>query len=169
MHGGTVTYTTNVLRKIGFGTVRLNGAYTVPGAVLIEGGAIKLGASGLWGDSSKKTPVVLCGGTLAAAANTSNGMGKITLTADSELKLEEGACLTCDDLSAVAWTDGAKLNVTIPATPEKVLLGSVRFGTTKDGLTESQIQAIRINGKKAMLDNAGWLQYRQLGTRIEIR
>ena len=169
MHGGTVTYTTNVLRKIGFGTVRLNGAYTVPGAVLIEGGAIKLGASGLWGDSSKKTPVVLCGGTLAAAANTSNGMGKITLTADSELKLEEGACLTCDDLSAVSWTDGAKLNVTIPATPEKVLLGSVRFGTTKDGLTESQIQAIRINGKKAMLDSAGWLQYRQLGTRVEIR
>ena len=169
MHGGTATYTTNVLRKIGFGTVRLNGAYTVPGTVLIEGGAIKLGASGLWGDSSKKTPVVLCGGTLAAAANTSNGMGKITLTADSGLKLEEGACLTCDDLSAVSWTDGAKLNVTIPATPEKVLLGSVRFGTTKDGLTESQIQAIRINGKKAMLDNAGWLQYRQIGTRLEIR
>ena len=169
MHGGTVTYTTNVLRKIGFGTMRLNGAYTVPGAVLIEGGAIKLGASDLWGDSSKKTPIVLCGGTLASAANTSNGLGRVTLTADSELKLEEGACLICDDLSAVAWADEAKLNVTIPATSEKVLLGSVRFGTTNDGLTESQIQAIRINGKKAMLDNAGWLQYRQIGTRLEIR
>ena len=111
----------------------------------------------------------MCGGTLASAANTSNGLGRVTLTADSELKLEEGACLICDDLSAVAWADEAKLNVTIPATSEKVLLGSVRFGTTKDGLTESQIQAIRINGKKAMLDNAGWLQYRQIGTRLEIR
>ena len=169
MHGGTVTYTTNVLRKIGFGTMRLNGAYTVPGTVLIEGGAIKLGASDSWGDSSKKTPIVLCGGALAAAANTSNGLGRVTLTADSELKLEEGACLTCDDLSAVAWADGAMLDVTIPATSEKVLLGSVRFGETKGGLTEDQLQAIRINGKKAMLDSAGWLQYRQLGTRVEIR
>ena len=169
MHGGTVTYTTNVLRKIGFGTMRLNGAYTVPGTVLIEGGAIKLGASDLWGDSSKKTPIVLCGGTLAAAANTSNGLGRVTLTADSGLKLEEGACFTCDDLSAVAWADGAILNVTIPTTSDKVLLGSVRFGTSQIGLTESQIQAIRINGKKAMLDRGGWLQYRQIGTRIVIR
>ena len=168
-HGGTVTYTTNVLRKIGFGTMRLNGAYTVPGTVLIEGGAIKLGASGLWGDSSKKTPIVLCGGSLAAAANTSNGLGKITLTADSGLKLEEGACLTCDDLSAFAWADGAKLDVTIPTTSDKALLGSVRFGTSEDGLTESQVQAIRLNGKKATLDSAGWLQYRQIGTKIVIR
>ena len=85
------------------------------------------------------------------------------------MKLEEGACFTCDDLSAVAWADGAILNVTIPTTSDKVLLGSVRFGTSQIGLTESQIQAIRINGKKAMLDRGGWLQYRQIGTRIVIR
>ena len=68
-----------------------------------------------------------------------------------------------------AWTEGAILNVTIPTTSDKALLGSVRFGTSKDGLTKSQLQAIRLNGKNATLDSAGWLQYRIVGTRIVIR
>ena len=168
-HGGTVTYTTNVLRKIGFGTMRLNGAYTVPGTVKIEGGAIKLGGSSLWGDDSHKTPIELCGGTLAAAANTSNGLGRVTLTADSGLKLAEGACFTCYDQSSAAWNNFARLDVTIPTNSVGALLGSVRFGGNKTGLTDDQVQTIRLNGKHAMLDSAGWLQYRQLGMKLIVR
>ena len=169
MHGGTVTYTTNVLRKVGFGTMRLNGAYTVPGTVKIEGGAIKLGGSSLWGTDSNKTPIELCGGAIAAAANTSNGLGRVTLVADSELKLEESAILTLPDLSSVAWDADAMLDVTIPTDSAGNQLASVRFGATKGGLTDVQIAAIRVNGKKAMLDRNGWLQRRWLGTCISIR
>lgn len=89
--------------------MRLNGAYSVPGSVIVEGGAIKLGASNLWGDSSYRTPIVLCGGTFAAAANTSNGLGRVTLTADSGMALEEGSCFICCDQSSVAWNDDARL------------------------------------------------------------
>ena len=167
MHGGTVTYTTNVLRKIGFGTMWLNGAYTVPGTVKIEGGAIKLGASNLWGDSSYRTPIVLCGGTIATAANTSNDLGIVTLTANSGISLESGATLTCTNLSSVAWKEGTTLSVTIPKDSHGELLGSLRFGTSADALTKAQINQIRLNGKRVALDSSGYL--RHLGTKIVVR
>lgn len=182
MYSGTATYRTNVLRKVGLGTMLVKGNCTVPADTLIEGGTFKLGASNIWrgyGTTSSPTssnynpddpppPIVLCGGTFAAAANTSNGLGRVTLTADSGMALDEGACFTCYDQSSVAWNDAAQLDVTIPTNSVGTLLGAVRFGTTKNGLTESQLRSIRLNGKRAMLDNAGWLQYRLLGMMVII-
>ncbi len=181
MYTGGEQYRTNVLRKIGLGTMLVDGICTVPADNLIEGGTFKLGASNIWrGYGTTMTgnnyraddpppPIVLCGGTFAAAANTSNGLGRVTLTADSGLALDEGACFTCYDQSSVAWDNDARLTVTIPTNSVGALLGSIRFGTDKNGLTESQQRSIRLNGKRAMLDNAGWLQIRQVGTRIIVR
>ena len=181
MYTGGEQYRTNVLRKIGLGTMLVKGNCTVPADNLIEGGTFKLGTSNIWrGYGTTMTgsnyraddpppPIVLCGGTFAAAANTSNGLGRVTLTADSGLALDEGACFTCYDQSSVAWDDDARLTVTIPTNSVGALLGSIRFGTDKNGLTESQQKSIRLNGKRAMLDNAGWLQIRQVGTRIIVR
>ena len=147
--------------------MRLNGAYTVPGTVKIEGGAIKLGASELWGDSAHKTPIVLCGGTFAAAANTSNALGRVTLAADSGLELEEGSCFTCYDQSSVEWNPRARLNITIPTNSHGEFLASVRFGTTSKGLTESQLASIRVNGRKVTLDKDGWIK--KFGMTLVIR
>ena len=168
-HGGTVTYTTNVLRKIGFGTVRLNGADTVPGTVIIEGGAIKLGGSGLWGDASYRTPITLCGGGLAAVAGTSNTLGELTLTADSRLMVEEGATMAFPDLSSAAWTPGARLDITIPTDAGRQLLGTVKFGDSRSGLTQSQIGTIRLNGKEAVLASDGNIDYRYTGLIFTVR
>ena len=184
MYSGSEQFRTNVLRKIGLGTMLVNGLCTVPADHLIEGGTFKLGASNIWrgyfesmvsstnpgySADDPPPPIVLCGGTFAAAANTSNGLGRVTLTADSGIALDEGACFTCYDQSSVAWDDDARLTVTIPTNSVGALLGSIRFGTDKNGLTESQQKSIRLNGKRAMLDNAGWLQIRQVGTRIIVR
>ena len=168
-HGGTATYTINVLRKIGFGTMRLDGAYTVPGTVIIEGGTIKLGASGLWGDASYRTPITLCGGGLAAVAGTSNTFGEMTLAADSRLTVEEGATMAFADLSSVAWTPGARLDITIPTNADRELLGTVKFGTSKSGLTQSQIGAIRLNGREAVLAGDGHVAYRYTGLIFTVR
>lgn len=168
-HGGTATYTINVLRKIGFGTMRLDGAYTVPGTVIIEGGTIKLGASGLWGDASYRTPITLCGGELAAVAGTSNTFGEMTLTADSRLTVEEGATMAFADLSSVAWTPGARLDITIPTNASRELLGTVKFGTSRSGLTQSQIGAIRLNGREAVLAGDGHVAYRYTGLIFTVR
>ena len=181
MYTGTASYRTNVLRKVGHGTMLVKGNCTVPADTLIEGGTFKLGASNIWrGYATTLTnsnynpddpppPIVLCGGTFAAAANTSNGLGRVTLTADSGIMLEEGSCFTCYDQSSVAWNANAQLDVTIPTNSVGDLLGAVRFGTTKNGLTESQICSIRLNGKRAALDNAGWLMYRQSGMTLIIK
>ena len=182
MYTGT-TGLTNVLRKIGHGTMLVNGNCTVPADVLIEGGTFKLGASNIWrgyyatlGTSNSAynpndppPPIVLCGGTFAAAANTSNGLGRVTLTADSGLRLEEGACFTCYVQSSVAWSSNARLDVSIPTNSVGALLGSVRFGDSENGLTEDQVRSIRLNGRHAMLDRAGWLQYRKLGMKLIVR
>ena len=169
MHGGSAPYTTNVLRKIGFGTMLLNGAYTVPGTVIIEGGAIKLGGSNLWGDDSYRTPITLCGGGLAAVAGTSNTLGEMTLTADSRLTVEEGATMAFADLASVAWTPGARLDITIPTDAERQLLGTVKFGNSRSGLTQSQIGAIRLNGKEAVLAVDGHVTYRYTGLIFTVR
>ena len=36
-------------------------------------------------------------------------------------------------------------------------------------LTEDQVRSIRLNGRHAMLDRAGWLQYRKLGMKLIVR
>jgi len=182
--GDSPQYRTNVLRKVGLGTMLVNGLCTVPADNLIEGGTFKLGASNIWRGyfesmvsptnpgyraDDPPPPIVLCGGTFAAAANTSNGLGRVTLTADSGLALDEGACFTCYDQSSVAWNDNARLTVTIPTNSVGALLGSIRFGTDANGLTESQQKSIRLNGMRAKLDNAGWLKIRQIGTHIFMR
>ncbi|MBR2838650.1 MAG: hypothetical protein IKE55_07705 [Kiritimatiellae bacterium] len=180
MYTGT-TGITNVLRKIGHGTMLVKGNCTVPADALIEGGTFKLGASNIWRGywttfsttspnykaDDPPPPIVLCGGTFAAAANTSNGLGRVALAADSGLKLEEGACITCYDQSSVEWNPDARLNIAIPTNSRGDLLASVRFGTTANGLTESQLASIRVNGRKVALDKDGWIQ--KLGMTFVIR
>ena len=156
-------YRTNVLRKVGFGTIRLNGTYSVPGRALIEGGTIKLGNSNCWGGAGFVPPITLCGGGLAAVAGTSNTFGEMTLSADSRLTVEEGATMAFADLSSVAWAPGAQLDITIPTDAERQLLGTVKFGNSRSGLTQSQIDAIRLNGKEAVLAADGHVTFRHSG------
>ena len=160
---------TNVLRKIGFGTMRLNASYTVPGAVLVDGGTLKFGASGIWGGNSYRTPIFLRGGGLAAARNTSNTLGEVTFAANASISLEEGATLAFPDQSTVTWAASARLDIAIPTDADRQLLGTVKFGNSQRGLTQTQLDAIRLNGKEAVLARDGRVTYRYSGLVVIVK
>ena len=73
------------------------------------------------------------------------------------------------DLSSVAWTPGARLDITIPTDADRQLLGTVKFGDSRSGLTQSQIGAIRLNGKEAVLASDGHIDYRYTGLIFTVR
>ena len=73
------------------------------------------------------------------------------------------------DLLSVAWTPGARLDITIPTNASRELLGTVKFGTSKSGLTQSQIGAIRLNGREAVLAGDGHVAYRYTGLIFTVR
>jgi len=85
------------------------------------------------------------------------------------MTIDEGACFTCYDQLDVAWNADATLQVTIPADSNGELLGTLRFGTDKGGLSPKQLAQVRINGRQALLDRDGWLKSFYPGLSITIR
>ena len=149
--------------KTGLGTMELNASYNVGDTpTLLKGGTWLLNGSSL---TVVTSPYTIDGGTLAAADGTANSLGVLTVgEAGGGITLGAGATLTFADSSGAEWTAGA--NVAITGFAEK----SIRFGTTKDGLTtEQRIRLRTSDNKRLWLDAEGYLTTTGPGTRLAIR
>ena len=98
VNGDVVTYDTDAthaylnVKKVGDGTIRINGAYSNRvAAASIGGGTWLFGASG---SAIGEPPFILDGGTLATAAATTNALGALTVLSSGTLKVEPDGLLT---------------------------------------------------------------------------
>ena len=127
-----------------------------PATFVVEDGVWELSGSG---SSNASLSYVLAGGTLAAAADTTNAASALGVTADGQLKVADGAALSFADSSAAAWADGAK--VVVDADLEKA---TVRFGSSAAGLTRRQLKQLAFapgadDGRHVfVLDENGYLK-----------
>ena len=150
--------------KKGDGTVQINGSYTDNANPLhLQGGTWKAGVT----DSFKaETPIDIDfgGGNLAFAADTANVLGTAILNQDAAIALEAGAEASFADSSAVAWTEDAKLTVTLGEGAK------LRFGTSASALTAGQLAQIKVNDRKAVIDEEGFVGPKpKLGIAIIVR
>ena len=166
--GGTGTFngqintgTGNIqLIKTGAGIQTLSGACTYTGATTIDAGTLKLGAN----DVLQNTTAVSIGAATLDADIRTDTVGTLDVTAAATINLgSAAAALVFADSSAIDWTGGT-LNITVGA------LGptSIKFGTSRGGLTSGQLALISVNGSGAgnyMLDANGYL-VRNPGTLI---
>lgn len=140
------------IKKTGSGTVSVECPCSYAQPTYVTAGTWLLAANA----TTAGTMVMsLGGGTLAAAASTTNAFAALNLTANSMIALGEGASLSFADTSATAWTSGVQLSVT-----GDMAKAELRFGSSSAGLTAEQLACVRVNGKKAVLDEGGrLLQY----------
>lgn len=149
--------------KTGSGTMQLNASYNVSGTpTFLKKGTWLLNGSSL---TSASDPYTIDGGTLAVADGTANDLGVLTVgAAGGGITLGTAATLTFADSSAATWTGANKVVVTGFA--EK----SIRFGTTRDGLTTAQRVRLRTSDNKRLwLDAEGYLTLIGPGSRLTIR
>lgn len=135
---------------------------------IVRAGTLELAANGVFVNETNDVDVVLAGGALDAGAFT-NGLGALTVTADSALRVA-GGMVEFADSSAFPWTPGAGLSVTGEA--RRLRPGSVRFARSDGGagLSNEQLNAILYNGEQRVsLDADGWLVSRPTCTVILIR
>ena len=151
--------------KTGPGTMQLNKSYNVGTTLtLLMGGTWLLNGSSL---TAATSPYTIDGGTLAAADGTANDLGVLTVgEAGGGITLGVGATLTFADSSAATWMGAATDRVVITGFAEK----SIRFGTTKDGLTTEQRVRLRTSDNKRLwLDAEGYLTLTGPGSRLIVR
>jgi autotransporter-associated beta strand protein len=151
------------------GTVSLSGSnagYTGP--VQIEAGILRLDSVTALTSANL---IYLLGGTLMSTT-FSNSIGNVslstgtitmgtnkliagtaTLANNTTVNLNTGS-LAFADSSAITWTAGKTLNIV-----GTLMRQSIRFGTTASGLTSTQLQMIKMNGKSTrfILDGNGYL------------
>jgi len=151
--------------KTGAGTMELNAAYDVGDTpTLLKGGTWLFNASSL---AASTSPYTIDGGTLAVADGTTNSLGVLTVGENGGgINLGEGATLTFADSSAATWTGAATDRVVVTGFAEK----SIRFGTTRDGLTTAQRVRLRTSDNKRLwLDAEGYLTLTGPGSRLIVR
>lgn len=93
--------------------------------------------------------IVLAGGKLDVDG-TKTVTGTLTVSQNGEIALGDGGEISFADSSTNAWTSGKTLAVTGT--------GRVRFGTTAQALTETQLAAIRLNGRRVRLNSSGYVR-----------
>lgn len=148
-------YDTNTICKVGRGTLMFAKKYTVPGEMLIRNGFIRLGSSGCLEKGAAK--ILFQGGGLSTADGTVNDTGdKIALEENATIALGRGATIAFADSSSVPWVSGKRLDVTVPTDGDGDWEGAIRFGTDANGLTESQVACVRVNGRRIVLDGSGY-------------
>ena len=144
-YGGTPIF------KRGDATLMLSGVNTFSGRLTVVAGKVALASDTALPASA---PITLNGGALTCGAGTSNSSGALTLSGSAALALGDGATLSFADSSGAAWADGAKLAVTGPDSPSPRAL---RFGTSSGGLTSAQLRKVTYNGRRAVLDDDGYI------------
>ena len=139
------------LGKFGGGIAEVQTAFSVPKGVNIYDGTFRLGASDIADAETLK--FALDGGALAAAAGTDNALGALTVGANGGgIALGAGATLSFADSSATEWTAGA--NVVVSSFAER----AIRFGTSRDGLTNAQRKRfVTSEGKRLYINGNGYL------------
>ena len=135
--------------KKGTGTVSVGCPCNYPKPTYVEEGTWLLTANAT---QTGKMIMSLNGGTLAAAASTTNSFAALALTKNSGLALGKDAELAFADTSAESWPAGTRLSVV--GDLEQSFL---RFGTDASGLTAGQLSCIRVNGHRAVLDENGYI------------
>ena len=157
---GDMTFAPDAAIKLsGKGTRRLvlNGAMNYgklsSASTVLEEGVWRLAASSVTHDDLAFT---VAGGTLAAAADTANALGVLTVASSGGLSVGEGASLAFADSSGATWDVGSDVKLSIAAASG----ASVRFGTSASGLTDAQLRRVRLNGKRVILDENGYVQLR---------
>ena len=149
------------LIKVGLGTVEVRHTMDVPSGVNIYGGAWKLGTSASTDASAQK--FTLAGGTLAAAAGTSNVCGPLAITArGGKIKLGADATLTFADSSAATWAATEK--VVVEGFAEK----SIRFGASGTAAPRRRMFALA-DGTNLRVGDDGYLTAIPPGINISIR
>lgn len=143
-------------RKVGAGTLLWNGFSICTGCVQVAEGRLLLGRTNALnpGDPSHpraecraKQPLEICGGTLAAAADTTNLVDSVSLGGTGgAIDLADGAVLAADSVGV--FEDGVRLTVT---------LGEGAAFRVGQRLTAAQLRAIRVNGYHAQQDESGAL------------
>ncbi len=140
---------TGGLIKTGAGTLLLEGVNTYTGVTTLTGGTLRLGAVNSLASSSG---LVMAGGVLDTAFNQS--LGTLELTASSLIDLGDGdVSLLFADSSALAWDE----SVTLGIVNFDESLDSIRFGSDINGLGETQLARITLNGFAVDIDANGYL------------
>ena len=151
------------LCKYGDGIAEARNTVDVTGGITIYDGVFRLGANALT-DASAQT-VKLSGGTLAAAANTANALGTLTVGANGGgITLGAGATLSFPDCAETAWTAGESVVVT------GFRENAIRFGTSATSLVAAQRHRfVSQDGKKLRLCENGYLTAVPAGTTVVVR
>jgi autotransporter-associated beta strand protein len=129
------------LVKDGSGSLTLAGTNTYTGTTALKNGTLVIGCDGAL---SPDTPLVISNGTLNAGAWI-NSAKQLAVVGTAVIDLGSGAgVLTFADSSSQTWTGTLNLIGTLePRT--------IRFGTGAAGLTQEQLDLIRVNDVKAGL------------------
>ena len=131
-------------------TITFNAANTYTGSTTVNSGTLTLGAANRIADVSN---LILAGGTFATGG-FSETLGTLTVSISSIIDLGSGAsALVFADSSGSTWGGSVGLSFTNFDTG----VDSIRFGTTSDGLTSTQLAQITLNGLAASIDGNGFL------------
>lgn len=131
------------------GQLTLSGANSYTGATQVNAGILALGANNTLPDAS---PIFIGAATLDAETFTDT-LGTLDPTAAATINLGTEAALAFADSSTIDWTDG-----TLAITGTFVSGSSIRFGTSADSLTATQLGLISASGFTGFaLDADGFL------------
>lgn len=138
------------------GTVILGRPQAISGRVFkMDGGTVRLAADGA---VSEPGDLTVAGPSVLETGGYGVEFGTLAFSGDGSLRivLEKNSAVAFADSSSATWTSPARLVV------ENFVSGktSVSFGTNARGLAASQLAAVTINGKPAVLDAKGCLQPR---------
>jgi autotransporter-associated beta strand protein len=151
---GTFAYPTGFagsLIKAGAGTLTLSGANAHGGLTTLSDGTLLLGASGTLNPQHNLT---LSGGVLDSGSAV-NFLGTLCIAngGAGTIRIGNGGELSFHDSSITAWNGRVDI--------EGVLLGtSLRFGTTRHGLTPAQLALMQYYGKAVGLNDDGYVVVR---------
>ncbi len=116
---------------------------------VIRAGVLKLGVTDAMCGSQN---ITLDGGSLVLEKGTSDSVGVLKVSSNSSLVVPAGSSVAFADSSAVSWGENAVLNVNSDGET-----GAIRFGTDRNGLSAQQLSHIRLNGRRAVVDETGFL------------